>query len=594
MKLDECKLIKQEVEYGNLGLNNNPGYEIIVSVNNNYVQNYISAHPKSSLVYEIPSTAKYFSCKIAINDSSDSKSSATFEIKVDGCTHFYSKNIPKFKIEYVEIFLDNNKTIELICSYEGSSVCHALWIEPIFSDHRPEYSICTFNTTLLDNSCFLSEKFDNCIACYFDENNFEYFKCLVNQVKKYSSSENKFVVFCEDWIQKYSDYLLKNEINLIKIKDKAKNYIKEKKSGFLNKSALYSVAKYIDADKYLLIDTDIICTNDVNTLFQEIKDENTLYVTRDAHTEGLSFGDIITEPWSAYKGTPKCKDILRLSPDEINNDFIMNSGVIAGSRKALLGFNSCLRNILPLSEFYFNENIQVGLREQAVANLATIKYKDYEILHKKFNLQVLWEEVNLECKESILQSKSQDFEPLFVHFNGPAAKQDLKDICKYLNDNRDFNFSKQKFGRYINEFLEAKEVNILDIQTNETIIESFMDSTSKQYSITKLIPDKKIIYKNDFHSDSKLEDLYHEMKKIIMKETFDLSLISNLDSMHNILTKISMCLRCCKYICFNEYDYGAVKISNILDYLNSGEAKIVIEYKENINQKIYVLENSWN
>ena len=121
-----------------------------------------------------------------------------------------------------------------------------------------------------------------------------------------------------------------------------------------------------------------------------------------------------------------------------------------------------------------------------------------------------------------------------------------------------------------------------------------MDSTSKQYSITKLIPDKKIIYKNDFHSDSKLEELYHEMKKIIMKETFDLSLISNLDSMHNILTKISMCLRCCKYICFNEYDYGAVKISNILDYLNSGEAKIVIEYKENINQKIYVLENSWN
>ena len=594
MKLDECNILKKEIEYGELGIDNNPGYEIIVSVNSNYIHHYISAHPNSRLMYEIPKEAKYFSCKIALNDSSDINSLANFEIKIDGQTNFHSKHLPKNKIEPVEIFLDNNKTIELICEYEGSNICHALWIEPNVSTEVPKNSICTFNTTLIDNSCFLSKKFDYCVTSYFDENNFKYFECLVNQIKKFSSIDCKFVIFCEEWIFKYSDFLKEHDIHVISFKDKTKVEIAEKKTGFLNKSVLYSVAKYINSDKYLLIDADIICTNDIKILFDQVINESTLYVTRDAHTEGLSFGDIITEPWSAYKGTPKCKEILRLTPNEINDDFIMNSGVIAGQRKALLGFNSCLRNILPLSEFYFNENKLVGLREQAVANLATIKYNDFEILHKKFNLQVLWEEVILDCFKDQLSSISQDFSPLFVHFNGPAAKQDLKNICLSLFKQEDFKYEKKKFGRHLNTFLKSEEIKILDFQTNETIIESFMRSTDRQFYIKKLTADKKVTYKKDFIQETRLEDLYHEMKKTISKESFDVAILSNLDSMHNIYTKLSMSLKCSKYICFNEYDYGAVKISDILNYFNSGEANLIEEYEENINQKIYILEKSWN
>ena len=99
MKLDECNILKKEIEYGELGIDNNPGYEIIVSVNSNYIHHYISAHPNSRLMYEIPKEAKYFSCKIALNDSSDINSLANFEIKIDGQTNFYSKHLPKNKIE---------------------------------------------------------------------------------------------------------------------------------------------------------------------------------------------------------------------------------------------------------------------------------------------------------------------------------------------------------------------------------------------------------------------------------------------------------------------------------------------------------------
>ena len=99
-----------------------------------------------------------------------------------------------------------------------------------------------------------------------------------------------------------------------------------------------------------------ILNKDVKEIFDLIEDEETLYVTRDAHTEGLTFGEIVTEPWSAYEGTPKCKDILKLTPEECASELILNSGVIAGHRKAILGLESELFKMLPLSKFYFNEN----------------------------------------------------------------------------------------------------------------------------------------------------------------------------------------------------------------------------------------------
>lgn len=591
MKLDECKILNSEVGYGTIGINSNPGYDIIISVNNNTIENYISAHPNSILEFEIPSGAKYFSCKIALNDSSDSNTSANFEIKIDGETSFLSKNIKKNKIQNVEVFLNNNHKIELICTFNENPICHALWIEPKIEFDLPKYSICSFNTTLIDNSTILKEKTELCICSFFDENNFKYFENLYIQIKRYTNENIKFVIFCEEWI----DELLKfDDVHVIKIKDKSGVRISSKKTGFLNKSSLYSVAKYVNSNKYLLIDVDIICTGDILNIFDQIKNSDTLYVTRDAHTEGLSFGDIISESWSAYEGNHKCKEILCLSPQEINNEFIMNSGVIAGSRSALLSFESELKKILPLSEFYFNENKSNGLREQAVANLAVIRHKDYEILHKQYNLQVLWEEVDIFQKNGTLISISNDFNPLIVHFNGPAAKNDLRKIIDYLKSNQDFSFQKTKFGRTMNEFFKNEKLNILDLQTNETICESFKNTTNKKYYICKLTNESKKITTENSYIELRVEDLYHELKKIINKESFDVTLISNLDNYHNILTKLIMSLRCSKYICFNEYNYGDVKIESILEYLNSGEAYLVYTHEENPNQKIYILENSWN
>lgn len=599
MYLQDCEIISCDIEYGELGIDGKTGYQIIPSVNDNPILHFISAHPKSSVKFKIPTHYRFFSCQIALNDSSENNAKASFEIKVDGETSFYSKDVRKHKIQNVEIFLHENSEIELICDYKDSSVCHALWIQPELFQNPPKNLIDAFQTSLISTRKYFDEKLDYCIACYFDENNFKYFKSFHENIMRHSKLNLEFIVFCEDYYPEIKDFSRATNTRFIKIKDiYFEKIIDKKRKGFLNKASLFSIAKFVNANKYLLIDVDIITTRDVKEIFDLVKDEDTLYVTRDAHTEGLTFGQIISEPWSAYEGSNKCKEILKINPEESESELILNSGVIAGKRKAILGLESELYKLLPLSKFYFEENSDCGLREQALVNLACIRYENFEILPKKYNLQVLWEEIILTQSNGKLSVISEDFEPLFVHFNGPNAKEDLRKIFDHLNSFSDFEYKKEKIGRDLSKILDyKKDIHVLDVQTNETISNSIKSCCQQPVNVTRLLNKKKILISNNQTQESSIEDLYLEMKKISIEDTFDLVIVSNLESMHNIMTKILLASRMIQdgYVCFNEYDYAETKIESVIkNHSIANQYKIEYEKQENMNQKIYLLRKICN
>jgi len=599
MFLQDCEIEDCSIEYGELGINGKTGYEIIPSVNSNPVLHFISAHPKSYIRFKISPLYRFFSCQIALNDSSDNDALASFEIKVDGETCFYSRNLSKNKIQTVQIFLTENTIIELLCEYSGTSVCHALWVQPELFQNPPKNLIDAFQTSLISTRKYFDEKLDYCIACYFDENNFKYFKYFHENIMRHTKLNLEFIVFCEDYYPEIKEFSRSTNTRFIKISDIYHEKIIEKnKRGFLNKASLFSIAKFVNSNKYLLIDVDIVTTKDIKEIFDLIEDDETLYVTRDAHTEGLTFGEIVTEPWSAYEGTSKCKDILKLTPEECASELILNSGVIAGQRKAILGLESELFKILPLSRFYFDENSNCGLREQAVVNLATIRYEKYKILPKKYNLQVLWEEIILTQENQKISVISEDFEPLFVHFNGPSAKSDLRKIYNDLSVLNDFKYSKEKIGRDLSKIFEYKKnLKILDVQTNETISQSLKNTCKIKCEITRILNKRKIFIANNEIIETSIKDLYSEMKKISTEGTFDLIIVSNLESNHNIITKMLLATRMLidGYVCFNEYDYAKSKIETIMKNNSiSSEYKIEFEKQENINQKIYLLRKICN
>ena len=87
------------------------------------------------------------------------------------------------------------------------------------------------------------------------------------------------------------------------------------------------------------------------------------------------------------------------------------------------------------------------------------------------------------------------------------------------------------------------------------------------------------------------------MKKISTEDTFDLIIVSNLESKHNILTKMLLASRMLNdgYLCFNEYDYAESKMDTLFKNSSiSNEYKIEFEKQENKNQKIYLLRKICN
>ena len=104
-------------------------------------------------------------------------------------------------------------------------------------------------------------------------------------------------------------------------------------------------------DIYIIIDVDMVCTSDINLLVERIESNNaeSISVCKDSHTEGLSFGDLIVSSWSAYKGNKNCKHILNLNESELKSQLIINSGLIAGKKKAILSIEDQIKRLSPIS-----------------------------------------------------------------------------------------------------------------------------------------------------------------------------------------------------------------------------------------------------
>ena len=590
MNLQDCEIISKEIGYGDLGVYGDMGYEIIPSVNGICYQNIISTHPKSIIKYKIPENYNFFSCKIALNDSSEEFSSANFKIYVDDELRFSSYNLGKFVISNVEIILDDNSTITLECDIQNKIITHCLWIDCLFSS-KPEYILDSIRRTKIKTK-YIKNKCENLIVSYLDENFIEYAQLLRQSIINNSKIDLNFVYLIEDK-DCLRQFCISNNSNYIEIADIYDCEISTKKEkSIYHKAATYSVAKFINAENYIILDLDMICGSDISTLIERINaTTDEILICRDAHTEGLSFGDLISSDWSAYNGTKKSKHILGLQIHECQSNTIINSGVIAGKKEAILNIEDQIRRLSPASLYYLNE-IDNPVREQALFNLALIRYNKYQLLHKKYNLQALWEEIIIDYKNNKLSFFSEEFSPCMIHFNGPESKSILNKINSNIKNKQDFNINRIKSGRRIAELLSNDNIKILDIQNDDGIINSFIKTTqSKNYKIEKIINNQKQII-NAFESlfTLPIEDLYIEIKN--SKHKFDAVILSNLDTQTNTALKLSLLTNNLKekgFVIFNQYN-NENTIMNILDKkedLYNLRVNEIIE--ESPIQKIYIL-----
>lgn len=600
MNLQDCQLLYSEVGHGVLGTYGDSGYGIVISVNGLSFDNYISAHPSAILKYRIPESSQYFSCQLALNDSSEEFSSVDFEFIVDGETRYYSHNVGKFTLVDVGFLLDNNSILEIKIISTNKIICHSLIINPIFSNKKPNYLLCPIHKSKISTEKYTKEKFNVCIASFVDTKFIKYAEILQQTIKEKSSTEIKFVYLGES-SPELTDFCQQTNSIFIPITCVyGQNIANKQVQAIYHKPSTYSIAKIINANIYIIIDVDMICTSDINLLVERIESNNpeSISVCKDAHTEGLTFGDLIIAEWSAYKGSVTNKHMLRLTPKELSSSLIINSGVIAGKRKAVLGVEDTMRRLMPSSIFYLNDKISEPVREQALMNLSMIKYGEVELLHKKYNLQVLWEELNFEYDGKNIKAFSEDFEPCFAHFNGHISKAHLDNFIEKYKTKTPYVIDRIKCGSKISDLLKnRKMIKILDLQNDSGIVMSFIKTTNcKSYKVERITNTEKITINAFEEPFSKpIEDKMLELKQLRYRASeYDAVIVGNLDNPANVSILLSGALDLLVedgFVVFNQYIGSEATLEGIRGRdLTFHNLKIIDSIEENLNQKIFILQ----
>lgn len=600
MNLQDCQLLYSEVGHGTLGTYGDSGYGIIVCVNGLSFNNYISAHPQAILRYRIPESSQYFSCQLALNDSSEEFATVDFEFIVDGDTKYFAHNVGKFSLVDVEFLIDNNSILEIRITSTNKIVCHALLLNSSFSNKRPNYILCPIHKSKISTEKYTKEKFNVCIASFVDTKFIKYAEVLQKTIKDKSSINVKFVYLGEsspeiiDFCQRTNSIFI--PISCIYGEDIANKQVQ----AIYHKPSTYSIAKIINANIYIVVDVDMVCTSDINLLAERIESNNpqSISVCKDSHTEGLTFGDLIIAEWSAYKGSITNKHMLRMTPKELSSPLIINSGVIVGKRKSILGVEDTMRRLMPSSIFYLNDKVSEPVREQALMNLSMIKYGEVEILHKKYNLQVLWEELSFDYDGEQIKAHSEDFEPCFAHFNGHISKSHLDNFIEKYNSNTPYKIDRIKCGSKISDLLKnRKMIKILDLQNDSGIVMSFIKTTNcKSYKVERITNTEKITINAFEEPFSKpIEDKMLELKQLKYRANeYDAVIVGNFDNPTNVsilLTKALDLLSENGFVIFNQYIQSEATLELIkgrnLDFVN---IKIIDSIEENLNQKIYILQ----
>lgn len=384
MYLENLTPIETFIAYGDLGVKGNMGYQIIPSVNGQNYNHIISSHASSIVKYNLNGAYNSFHCYIALNDSSSNDAKVEFQVICDGKIKYISSIVKKFdKLRPVNIEISGTKILELRCFNKGDNISHSLWIDAICSREEIKHHIGPFNNTYIDlNFEKKSSKYASIV--FASENMSKYLYAFLKTFQKNSNLKDcvNYIVISEE---SFVIRKIAKVFNAVVLRShKTNNY--NPTSPVDLKDAAYTVAKFIDAEYFLISDIDILINKDLTEAFIEDK----IGICRDANTEESTFGDLISSSWSAYKGSEESLNLLKMNQREISHKDILNCGFITGTKKELMVFEDELKKILPESQFYLCFNNGAGVREQALINLALLRTENYHILDYSFNQQLLY------------------------------------------------------------------------------------------------------------------------------------------------------------------------------------------------------------
>ena len=414
--LDSFRPLDSRVGYGQLGMRGALGYENkSVQVQGSAYPHALSMHAPARALFKIESRFRTFESFVALNDDvAPGISSADFTVRADGRLVAVALGVIAGKAPRpVWADVESAHILELAVSTGQQNFCHSVWLDPrLFPVGRD--TAAPSRTDCLERADILlparMPRAERCIATVASPGFESFLDDMLGSLAANGDCPDALVlVFVAGDSSSIAPVVAKYRAQLIQINPRVP-------VGTSVKSVLYSVARIVDADQFLCLDADTLVLGDLRPLFATLDacPDNAVLVCREQNTYPLQ--DLGEAFRSLYRGIPEEAGTL-MDKSILSYPFVVNDGLFAGSRAAMLALDSSLRSMTELRN-WMDSLSDFSLRNQFLFNAALARTGCGVELSSVYNLQVNRREVHIYQTGGRPRAEWNGKQVRVLHFNG--------------------------------------------------------------------------------------------------------------------------------------------------------------------------------
>lgn len=416
--LDTLTPLQARVGFGNLGTGGSLGYEgKPVTVQGVVYQRAISAHAPARLLFYLGGGATTLRCRVALNDDTPAGASyADFVVVGDGRELASARNVWAGEApRELEVDLSGQHLLELLTTTTRRDWCHSVWLDPELEGEPAPARTGTIHDCLARAEIDLPPELppvERCVATVVSPGLEAMLDDMLGSLMANGNCADALVVVFLAGASPGADRVAA-KYGAVPVVCRPL-----KPLGTAIKSVLYSVARVLDAQRYLCLDADLLVLDDLSPVFAAIDacPEGSVLCCREGNSNGYENVEHIL--WHAYGGV--AADVERILGEDRGEGaypLVVNDGVFGGSKAALLGLDGALR-AMPRAIEFNDEKPSIGWRNQFLFNLALAHLDCGVELDETYNLQLHTSEVQVNGTGVRPDVRWQDKRVRILHSSG--------------------------------------------------------------------------------------------------------------------------------------------------------------------------------
>lgn len=419
--LDKIKPLSAQVGYGSLGRRGRLGYEgKWVVVHGQSYRNALSSHPPAHLRFQLGGRYNRFHCQVGINDDAAATGTcADFIVMVDGrqvaAAHAVAAGAPP---QSLTVDINGAQILELAVKTDRWEYCHAVWLDPRVDNSTGARKDGTMVDCLDRVEITLPASMpraERCIATIASPGFEKLLDDMLGSLYANGGCQDALLIVftvgnssaCDKVIEKYQGTAIRCR-PLARVNPTVK-------------SVMYSIAHLVDAEYFICLDADMLVLGDISPVFATLEacTENSILACREGNGQGWHRFETLGQAFrSVYGGRdPDLRRLIGKANGELSHSLVVNDGIFAGSRTALLALDHAIRAMNQAPQ-WVDQRADIWWRNQFIFNLALVQLGCGIELANKYNVQLNSHDVQFYKDAGRIGALWNGQPAKVLHFNG--------------------------------------------------------------------------------------------------------------------------------------------------------------------------------